>query len=60
VFDDFNDHALSWALNAALDLYADKKSWRRLVRNGMAVDYSWDHQGQLYVELFRRIAAGGF
>jgi starch synthase len=60
VFDDFNDHALSWALNAALDLYVDKKSWRRLVRNGMAVDYSWDHQGQLYVELFRRIAAGGF
>jgi hypothetical protein len=24
------------------------------------VDYSWEHQGQLYVELFRRIAAGGF
>jgi len=57
VFNDFDDAALDWALNTALDLYQDKKTWRKLVRNGMAMDYSWDRQGEIYVDLFRRLAA---
>jgi starch synthase len=59
VFDDFSDTALNWALNAALDLYQDKKSWRKLVRNGMARDYSWEHQGQIYIDLFRKTLLTG-
>ena len=57
VFDDYSGSALEWALNAALDLYQEKKSWRRLMRNGMAMDYSWKHQGQQYIDLFRQILA---
>jgi starch synthase len=57
VFNDFNDIALEWALNTALDLYREKTAWRRLVRNGMAMDYSWEHQGRVYVELFQRLLA---
>ncbi|MFT5114504.1 MAG: starch synthase [Parasphingorhabdus sp.] len=59
VFDDYSASALDWALNAALDLYQDKKSWRKLVRNGMAMDYSWKHQGQSYIDLFRQILPAG-
>ena len=59
VFDDYSDRALEWALNAALDLYQDKQSWRKLVRNGMAMDYSWKHQGQIYIDLFRQILPTG-
>jgi starch synthase len=55
VFDDYNASALEWALNVALDLYQEKKSWRKLVQNGMAMDYSWKHQGQKYIDLFRQI-----
>jgi hypothetical protein len=25
------------------------------VRNGMAMDYSWEKQGRIYVDLFRRL-----
>jgi starch synthase len=57
VFDDFNPIALDWAINAALDLYQDKESWRKLMRNGMAKDYSWKRQGQKYIDLFRQILA---
>ena len=53
VFNDFNGLALGWALNFALDLYQDKKLWRKLRRNGMAMDFSWEQQGQHYVDLFR-------
>jgi len=57
VFNDFNDVALNWAVNTGLDLYRDKKTWRKLVRNGMSVDYSWEKQGQLYVDLYRGLMA---
>jgi starch synthase len=59
VFDEFNEQALSWAINAALDLYEDKKRWNKLVRNGMAMDYSWEHQGAVYVDTFRRLLGRG-
>lgn len=59
VFDDYSASALEWGINAALDLYHEKKNWRKLVRNGMAMDYSWKHQGQLYIDLFRQILATG-
>jgi starch synthase len=50
---------MSWALNAALDLYQDKKNWKKLVRNGMFRDYSWERQGAIYVDTFRRLLAAG-
>ena len=56
VFDDYIASALGWGLNFALDLYLDKNSRRTLVRNGMAMDYSWEQQGQIYVDLFKRLS----
>jgi starch synthase len=56
VFNDFNDLALDWALNTALDLYQDKRTWDKLRRNGMRMDFSWERQGQVYVDLFQRLA----
>ncbi len=55
VFRDYNVAGLSWAINAALDLYNDKKTWLRIVKNGMSKDFSWDRQGAVYVELFQRL-----
>lgn len=58
VFDDFDTPALEWALNTALDLYAEPAQWLRLVRNGMAQDFSWERQALEYLALYRRISAG--
>lgn len=55
VFNDYNASALGWAINFALDLYPEKTTWRKLVRNGMAMDYSWEKQGHIYVDLFNRL-----
>jgi starch synthase len=55
VFEHFNPEALEWAMNTALDLYAQPAHWARLVRNGMAQDFSWQHQGALYVELYEKL-----
>jgi starch synthase len=57
LFADFNGQAMAWALDTALDLYAKPEHWRRMMLNGMAQDFSWDKQGQQYVELYRRLRA---
>lgn len=55
VFRDYDEAGLDWALNTALDLYANKRLWRRLITNGMSMDFSWERQGGRYVELFRQL-----
>jgi starch synthase len=57
VFNDFDVPALEWALNTALDLYAQPPHWTRMMRNGMAKDFSWQHQASRYVELYRQLIA---
>jgi starch synthase len=55
VFDAFTAAALTSALDAALDLYAQPSHWDRMVQNGMAQDFSWERQGGHYVALFERM-----
>jgi starch synthase len=57
VFNDFDTEALEWGINMALDLYADPKQWARMVRNGMARDFSWQRQGAMYVALYESLLA---
>ncbi len=55
VFHDFDANGLKWALSTALDLYLNKHAWRQLVFNGMQKDYSWEEQGKIYVDRFRKL-----
>ncbi|MDH3665275.1 MAG: glycosyltransferase, partial [Alphaproteobacteria bacterium] len=56
LFRDYDEPGLSWAINRALDLFEDKPLWRRVMRNGMAMDFSWEQQGTEYVDVFRVLA----
>jgi starch synthase len=55
VFNDYNVEAVSWAMNTALDLYLQRGSWRRLMQNGMAQDFSWQRQIQQYIEMYQQL-----
>ncbi|HEU4731768.1 MAG TPA: glycogen/starch synthase [Kofleriaceae bacterium] len=55
VFDHFNADGLGWAIEAALATYRDAAAWRQLLANGMAQNFSWDVQGKLYEQLYRRL-----
>jgi len=59
VFNDYDAPALRWAIEYGLELYRDKRTWRRLMQNGMAKDYSWKRQGQIYVDVFRQLTGPG-
>jgi starch synthase len=56
VFDHYTADGLSWALRWAIHLYrTDPAAWRRLQHRGMERDLSWDRQGALYVDAYRRL-----
>ena len=57
LFRDFNADGLAWAMNRGLDLYRDRALWHKVIENGMRKDFSWQRQGQRYVELFRQLSA---
>jgi starch synthase len=58
VFDHFEADAARRALIYALELYAEPGVWRRLMLNGMAQDFSWQRQTQIYEALYHRLLAG--
>lgn len=55
LFDAYDSQALFDALQRALRTYRDTDAWSRLVRNGMAQDFSWEKQIERYVDLYRRL-----
>lgn len=56
VFNDYDLGGIRWALDTALDWYANKSLWRRLMQNAMAQDFSWQKQVGEYVSLYQRLA----
>jgi len=55
VFNDFDSAGMEWALQQALALYGDRDAWKRMMRNGMAKDFSWTRQVAQYVALYERL-----
>ena len=55
VFNDYDDGAVTWGVGTALDWYADKSLWQRLVQNAMAQDFSWERHVGDYVALYEQL-----
>lgn len=54
VFDHPTPDGVRWAINSALDLFADPKAWKKLVLNGMDEDFSWTARVEEYEALYAR------
>ncbi len=55
VFEHFDASALRWAVETTFDLHRQPHHWRQLVANAMAQDFSWERQGALYIDEYRRL-----
>ncbi len=44
------------AIGRAIDAFADKQAWKRLMRNGMAQNYSWEGPAREYAEVYEEAA----
>jgi starch synthase len=55
VFNNFDVQGVRWALHTALDLFGDRDTWRQVMLNGMAQDFSWNAQGRQYENLYEQL-----
>jgi starch synthase len=55
VFNDCDPGGVRWALEQALEWYAEPALWRRMVANGMREDFSWDRQVLDYERLYEEV-----
>lgn len=58
VFHHASGDALLAAVSQAVEVFADRSSWHRLMQNAMAQDFSWERSALHYVALYRRAVAG--
>ncbi len=59
LFDKFNSGSMLAALNRASLLYQEKRSWIKLMINGMKLDLSWNKSARSYHDLFINLFNGG-
>jgi len=54
-FPDYNSEALLASIRQALAAYQDRAGWQKLMRNGMAKDFSWAASAREYVRVYERV-----
>jgi starch synthase len=57
LFDEYSPAALAQAVGQAVESYADRTGWRKLVRGAMAQQFGWDRSAEQYLTLYRRALA---
>src|SRR5713226_3700887 len=57
LFDPYEPAALAEAIRRAVECYADRTAWRKMVREAMARQFGWNRSGEQYLALYRRALA---
>ncbi len=54
-FEDYSAHALLRSIHEALEAFRSNESWRQLMLNGMAKDYSWNASAREYSGIYQAL-----
>ncbi|HSQ75843.1 MAG TPA: glycogen synthase, partial [Bacteroidota bacterium] len=54
-FSEYTSDALLKTVQRAVAVYADAAAWRKLMKNGMARDFSWEASARKYIQLYRSL-----
>ena len=54
-FQEYTGDALMRTIHQAMQVYRDQNSWQKLMRNGMAKDFSWRVESREYVRVYERV-----
>ena len=57
-FTEYSPEALLAAIQRALDVFKDKAAWEKLMRNGMAKEYSWSAAAREYERVYEQVRKG--
>ncbi len=56
-FTDYTSYALYTTVERALRTFYDKDAWKKIQKNGMGKDYSWENSAKEYIELYKKAIA---
>lgn len=56
-FSYYNAHDMLYTIRRALTFYHDKKTWERLVKQAMEMDYSWAQSAYSYNQLYAELTS---
>ena len=54
-FSEYSGEALLSTIHQALAAFKDRAGWQKLMRNGMAKDFSWNNSAREYVRVYERV-----
>lgn len=54
-FNNYNAHELLYALEAALDVYADKDEWSALRKRAVNSDFTWSKSASKYMQIYNNL-----
>jgi len=54
-FSEYSGEALLSTIHQSLAAFQDKTGWQKLMRNGMAKDFSWNNSAKEYVRVYERV-----
>lgn len=52
-FEKYESKDLMKAIQRALKVYQQPEEWKKIMRNGMSQDFSWEHSAKEYVNLYK-------
>lgn len=55
VFKDYKTTSLIKELKRSLKVFEDQKTWFKIIKNGMKLDFSWNSSAKKYVDLYKKI-----
>jgi starch synthase len=55
LFQDFTPDALYACIQRALSYYRDTTTWKKIAKNGMKQDFSWNRSADRYTELYNSL-----
>lgn len=54
-FENFSSDDLLHAVNEAVETYGDKPAWKKLVKNAMQENFSWEQSALKYIDLYNKL-----
>ncbi|HOA80363.1 MAG TPA: glycogen synthase GlgA [Defluviitaleaceae bacterium] len=55
IFCEYNSYQMLEAIRRAIELYKDKKSWKKLIKNAMSSNNSWEDSAKEYIKLYKEL-----
>lgn len=58
-FKTFNAHDMLFTIKKAVEVYNDKPTWKKIIKNAMSADYSWDKSASEYIKIYEDLIDKG-